>query len=83
MKIPLVFFDRAFENMKFSRVVFKDKSGGKNSLKHIIKEGYTKIAFFAGYSNTSIGKERTEGYIEALTKNKIPIRKEWISGKWF
>ncbi len=64
--------------MKFSRVVFKDKNGGKNSLKHIIEEGYTKIAFFAGYSNTNIGRERTEGYIEALTKNKIPIRKEWI-----
>jgi len=78
MKIPLVFFDRAFEAMKFSRVVFKDKYGGKNSLNHIIQEGYTKIAFFAGYSNTNIGRERTEGYIEALTKNKIPIRKEWI-----
>jgi LacI family transcriptional regulator len=78
MKIPLVFFDRTFENMKFSRVVFKDKYGCKSSLNHIIKEGYTKIAFFAGYSNTNIGKERTEGYIEALTQNKIPIRKEWI-----
>jgi len=78
MKIPLVFFDRAFKNMKFSSVVFNDKYGGKNSLNHIIQEGYTKIAIFAGYSNTNIGKERTEGYIETLTKNEIPIRKEWI-----
>ena len=27
MKIPLVFFDRAFENLKFSKVVFDDKPG--------------------------------------------------------
>jgi LacI family transcriptional regulator len=78
MKIPLVFFDRAFENMKFSRVVFNDKPGAANLLNCIIKEGYTKIANFAGNSNTNIGKERTEGFIEALSKNKIPIRKEWI-----
>ena len=78
MKIPLVFFDRAFENLKFSRVVFNDKPGAVNSLNCIIHEGYTKIAIFAGYSKTNIGKVRTEGYIETLAKNKIPIRKEWI-----
>jgi LacI family transcriptional regulator len=78
MKIPLVFFDRAFENLKFSRVAFNDKPGAVNSLNRIIQEGYTRIANFAGYSNTNIGRERTEGYIKALSKNKIPIRKEWI-----
>jgi LacI family transcriptional regulator len=78
MKIPLVFFDRAFENLKFSRVAFNDKQGASNSLNRIIQEGYTKIANFAGYAKTSIGKERSEGFIEALSKNKIPVRKEWI-----
>jgi LacI family transcriptional regulator len=78
MKIPLVFFDRAFENMKFSWVVFNDKPGAANSLNRIIQEGYTKIGNFAGYSKTNIGKERSEGFREALTKNKIQIRKEWI-----
>lgn len=78
MKIPLVFFDRAFENMKFSRVVFNDKPGAVNSLNRVIEEGYTKFASFAGYKTTNIGKERTEGFMEALTKNSIPVRKEWI-----
>jgi len=73
-----VFFDRAFENMKFSRVVFNDKPGAVNSLNRVIQEGYTKIAKFAGYSKTNIGKKRLEGFIETLTKNKIPVRKEWI-----
>jgi LacI family transcriptional regulator len=77
MKIPLVFFDRAFENLKFSRVKFNDKLGAVNSLNHIIREGYSRIANFAGYSNTNIGKERTEGFIEALSKHKVTIRKEW------
>jgi DNA-binding LacI/PurR family transcriptional regulator len=78
MRIPLVFFDRAFENMKFSRVVFNDKPGAANSIGRIIKEGYTRFANFAGYTNTNIGKERLEGYTEALVKNKIQVKKEWI-----
>jgi LacI family transcriptional regulator len=78
MNIPLVFFDRAFENMKFSRVVFNDKPGAVNSLNRVIGEGYSKFANFAGYKTTNIGKERAEGFTEALIKNKIPVRKEWI-----
>jgi LacI family transcriptional regulator len=78
MKIPLVFFDRAFDNMKFSRVVFNDKIGAVNILNRIINEGYTKIAHFAGFSKTNIGKERHNGFLEALAKNKISINKDWI-----
>jgi len=78
MKIPLVFFDRAFDNMKFSRVVFNDKLGAVNILNRIILEGYTKIAHFAGFSKTNIGRERYEGFVEALSENKIPIHKDWI-----
>jgi LacI family transcriptional regulator len=78
MKIPLVFFDRGFENMKFSRVVFDDIPGSANALNHVIQEGYTRFANFAGYSNTNIGKKRLKGYLETLTANKIPIKKEWI-----
>jgi LacI family transcriptional regulator len=78
MNIPLVFFDRAFDNLKFSRVVFNDRLGAENSLNRIIQEGYTKIAKFAGYSNTNIGKDRLEGFKEALLKNKIPVRTDWI-----
>jgi LacI family transcriptional regulator len=32
----------------------------------------------AGYSSTSIGNERCNGYREALMNNGIPIREEWI-----
>jgi LacI family transcriptional regulator len=78
MRIPLVFFDRAFENMNFSKVVFNDKPGAINAMDLIIREGYTKIANFAGYSGTNIGKARSEGFIKAMTKFRIPVRKKWI-----
>jgi LacI family transcriptional regulator len=78
MKIPLVFFDRAFENLKFSRVVFNDKPGAEDSLNFIIGKGYKRISHFAGYSNTSIGRLRKKGFVDTLLKNGLPVRKEWI-----
>ncbi len=78
MKIPLVFFDRAFESMNFSKVLFNDKPGAVNSLNRIIREGYSRIANFSGYAKTNIGKERLEGFTAALKHNKLPLRKEWI-----
>ena len=78
MKIPLVFFDRAFDSLRFSKVVFNDKAGASDSINCIISEGYNKIGHFAGFSWTSIGKQRNEGFIETLLKNKVPVLKEWI-----
>jgi len=78
MNIPLVFFDRACEELSFSRVVFHDKAGADQALDRIIQEGYTRIAHFAGFSSTSIGKTRMDGYLEALEKQRIPVKKEWL-----
>jgi LacI family transcriptional regulator len=73
-----VFFDRAFENLKFSSVLFNDKSGAVDSITPVIKEGYTRLAHFAGYSKVNIGKTRCDGFKEVLAKHHIPVRKEWI-----
>lgn len=78
MKIPLVFFDRAIKGMGFSHVAFEDKIGTLEALNQLISRGYNSIAHFAGYSGTSIGSERCNGYREALINNGIPIREEWI-----
>jgi LacI family transcriptional regulator len=78
MKIPLVFFDRSIKGMDCSYVAFKDKNGTIKALNHLISRGYTNIAHFSGYSGTSIGTERCNGYREALINNGIPIREEWI-----
>ena len=50
LNIPLVFFDRQCPGLDFPSITFDDKNGAANALDKIIKEGYTKIAHFAGYS---------------------------------
>ncbi|MFA5816439.1 MAG: substrate-binding domain-containing protein [Bacteroidales bacterium] len=78
MEIPLVFFDRSLPGMGFSSVVFDDDKGVRLAIDRLVAAGYSRIAHFAGYSTTNIGKERLEGYKSALIKNGITIRDEWI-----
>jgi len=78
MKIPMVFFDRAFEKMGFPVVVFDDKAGALNALDQVIGSGYTRIAHFAGYPSVNIGKRRAEGYKSALRKHRLSLRRKWI-----
>jgi len=76
--IPLVFFDRFLPGEGFSRVVFDDARGIRLAIDRLVIAGFTRIAHLSGYSNTSIGKERLEGYQAGMEKNGLILWKEWI-----
>lgn len=77
--IPLVFFDRIIDSLDTSRVISDDRMGAFNGVKYLIKKGYSRIAHFSGPPDLNISKNRLEGYIEALKKNKIPVDQELIT----
>ena len=76
--IPLVFFDRDLEAMDCGSVTFNDASGAFDALDQVIKNGYSRIAHFAGYGNVSIGRKRCEGYRNAMEHNGLEIDSAWI-----
>jgi LacI family transcriptional regulator len=78
LNIPLVFFDRQLDDLTSHSVVFADYFGAETAIDQIVAEGYTRIAYFGGYSNISIGRIRKEGYLYALEKNKLKIKNNWI-----
>ena len=78
LNIPLVFFDRQFEGISCPSITFDDRNGAIEALGKIINEGYTKFAHIAGYSNVSIGKERSKGFKEALKSRDIKFKRDWI-----
>lgn len=75
----LVFFDRCIEGLGASCVSVNDRTSSYQITEHLITEhGYTKIAHLSGPPNVSIGKERMDGYLEALEEHKLPINNQWI-----
>ncbi|AVR45651.1 LacI family transcriptional regulator [Christiangramia fulva] len=77
-KTPLIFFDRKKDLPGFSSVTIDDFNGGFSATEHLINQGCTKIVHFSGDLNLDIYKNRCDGYMAALKKHGLPIRKEYI-----
>jgi len=78
--IPVVFFDRIYENDKFFQVTTNDKESGYLATQHLIDQGCKKIVHFYLEKNLSISNNRMLGYKEALEKNGLKINKQLIKG---
>lgn len=76
--IPLVFFDRACEDVDTYKVIIDDKKSAFNAVSHLISKGYKRIAHFAGPTGLDICKKRMKGYIEALEQNGLKLDPELI-----
>ena len=76
--IPLVFFDRAIGNLGFSSVGIDDREAACKLIDYVVRCGYQNIGHLGGSMLTDIGKNRRAGYLDALKKNHISVRDEWI-----
>ncbi|MBO9573816.1 MAG: LacI family DNA-binding transcriptional regulator, partial [Chitinophagaceae bacterium] len=76
--IPLVFFDRSVDKLNTSAVVVNDFQGGYEATKHLIEQGFTKIAHISGPQHLEIFSNRMKGYKQALKDNNITFNPEWI-----
>ena len=76
--IPIVFFDRVFQDLETSKVLQDDYSGAFRATDHLISKGYRRIAHFAGNEHLSITQNRVNGYKAALKKHRISLNPEWI-----
>ena len=78
LKIPCVVIDNKIEGLKSNFVLHDNRNGAFLLTEHLIKHGYKDIACIAGDIDESSGKERLEGYTEALKKFNIPVNKDLI-----
>ncbi|MBN1132259.1 MAG: LacI family DNA-binding transcriptional regulator [Bacteroidales bacterium] len=71
--IPLVFFDRACEDIEADKVIVDDFNGAFNAVEHLIRTGCKRIAHFSAPKSLQIGYQRKRGYISALEKHGFDI----------
>jgi DNA-binding LacI/PurR family transcriptional regulator len=76
--LPLVFFDRGVEDIGASCIGVNDKTASRQITEHLISHNYERIGYLSGPKRVSIGKERFDGYIEAMTRHKLKIDERLI-----
>ena len=76
--IPLVFFDRACDDVIASKVIIDDAKSAFNAVSYLINKGHKKIAHLAGPQILDIYKKRLDGYKQALKHAALPLRDEFV-----
>jgi LacI family transcriptional regulator len=71
--IPLVFFDRITPEINADQVIIDDMEASYKATRHLIETGRKRIAHFAGPQSLIIGRDRLQGYLNALAEAAIPV----------
>ncbi len=71
LNVPLVLYDRVGENINACTVTSDDFNGAYKAVTHLIEQGCTKIAHFAGQQHIKIYQDRLNGYLKALSDHNI------------
>ncbi len=72
-KIPLVFFDRFYDDVKATRITANDYESSYRATKHLLDNGCKKVAYLVVNKQISIGKIRLQGYLDALRDTGLPL----------
>jgi LacI family transcriptional regulator len=76
--LPVVLFDRVSDKINCDKVIVNDRRGAQEAVSHLIERGRREIILISTPDYVSVGKLRTEGYIDALTNAGIKINKDNI-----
>jgi len=75
---PLVLLDRVLPDSDCDLVVSDSATGARRLVEHLLGVGHRDIAHFTDAEDTSTGRDRLQGYREALAAAGIPAREELV-----
>ncbi|MEL4306683.1 LacI family DNA-binding transcriptional regulator [Joostella sp. CR20] len=76
--MPLVMFDRTSDEIYCDKVIIDDARASYNAIQHLIYSGCSRIALITTADYMSIGKLRTQGYVNALYDAGIELDENLI-----
>jgi len=77
-KIPLVFFDRVYDDIDVPKVITDDFDSSFKATEYFLRKGLEKVAFLVIDKSVSIGNARLQGYLEAHKKCGKQVDKNLI-----
>lgn len=76
--LPIVFFDRITDEIPTHRIIANNFKGAYEATRHLIQQGYRKIAHITSSDSLSTTSERLAGYKQALIDAGISIDERYI-----
>ena len=76
--MPLVLVDRIVDAITCDKVIIDDTQGAKKAVQKLIDLGCRRIAILTTVDYVSVGKLRTQGYLQALEENALEVDQNMI-----
>jgi LacI family transcriptional regulator len=74
-RIPLVLFDRVCSDLDVPKVLVNNSEAVASAVDLLIKRGFKRIAHISGTRNINVFRDRQDGYISAIKKNRLHYQK--------
>ncbi|SHG96403.1 LacI family DNA-binding transcriptional regulator [Marivita hallyeonensis] len=66
--IPVVLFNRGQTGSGLAQVTSANRAGGRKVAEFLLAGGHTRIGHVSGWQGSSTGRDRTEGFLDALAE---------------
>ena len=76
--IPVIFFDRVFEESEGAKVIINNRKAGFDATTHLIEQGCKRIAHVTANLKRNVYSERLKGYQLALADNGIKYNNKLV-----
>jgi LacI family transcriptional regulator len=76
--MPVVMFDRITNDVLCDKVIIDDQMAAYEAVSYLVGQGFKEIALVTTVDYVSVGKLRTDGYINALSDHDIAINDDLI-----
>ena len=75
---PVIFYDNDVPGLPVDRVLIENRAASARAVGHLLDIGHTRIAVLAGSTRNSAGRERLDGYIQAMRDRNVSIVPEYV-----
>jgi DNA-binding LacI/PurR family transcriptional regulator len=76
--LPLVFVDWAVPGVQADAVLLDNVQGSYIAVRHLLELGHRRIGLVTTPATSTVGNERTQGYIKALREYGLPVDTDLI-----
>lgn len=77
-EIPVVLFDRYYENARINNVMIEDRNAAQMVTEHLIENGCRNLVHLTGNLDAIIYKKRMKGFKEGLISNGLEFNEDMV-----
>ncbi|MCW2751539.1 MAG: LacI family transcriptional regulator [Aeromicrobium sp.] len=74
----IVFVDRPATNIEVDTVLISHRDGAASGIRHLLEHGHTAIGYIGHASTVYTGRERWQGFSDAMAAAGVPIVTEFV-----